>query len=120
MTGIGKSVGARLRELRELRQVSRDDLAAALNTTADEIAAYEAGARIPPASLMKISASLSVTVQALFLGSKENLPEDPVVTEAPSALEGHDLIKAFVKIRDSRLRAALIEIADYMAWPENQ
>lgn len=119
MTGIGKSVGARLRELRELRRVSRDDLAAALNTTADEIAAYEAGARIPPASLMKISASLSVTVQALFVGTKATPPEEPATDEAPSASEGHDLIKAFVKIRNPRLRAALIEIADYMAWPES-
>ena len=123
MTNIRKVIGARLQELRELRRVSREDLAAALDTTVDEIAAFEAGARIPPASLMKISLSLSVTVQALFIGSGDPVPEaataaGPPSAEGPSAMEGHDLVKAFVRIRDPRLRAALIEIADYMASPE--
>ena len=119
MTRIGKVVGARLRELRELRQLSRDDLAAALHTTVDEIAAYEAGAQIPASCLMQISVSLQVTVQAFFIGPSEEPDDEAPSLGAPSPAEGHNLIKAFVKIQDPRLRAALIEMADYMASPEN-
>ncbi len=64
---LNAHLGMMVERLRLRRQMSQDELAAAIDTTPDEILAYESGAeRIPPERLLKIANLLQVPLSSFF------------------------------------------------------
>ena len=111
--GVDAIVGGKIAEMRELRGMTLADLAAAIDASVSEIAAYERGARVAPTRLVMISRALRVSLGA-FLFDIDCHPfggqRGPV-----SPAEGLRFVRTLNRIRNPDLRAALLDIADYLA-----
>jgi len=121
-----KHVGARVRMRRMMLGMSQEKLGDALGLTFQQVQKYEKGAnRIGASRLQQISQILQVSVSFFFEGapSAPGLPTDGLA-EAPSPAyvadflatsDGLALTKAFMGIKDAKLRRRIVDLVEQIA-----
>ena len=66
-------IGKNIKELREARQETMEDLSKAVNTSASAIAMYETGKRIPRDEIkIRIAEHYAVPVESIFFQKKQH------------------------------------------------
>lgn len=116
-------VGARIRTQRKLTGMSQTQLANQLGITFQQVQKYEKGTnRVGSSRLARIAEVLGVQISFFF----ENDPSfagkdfDPLVDADPifgfiNTKDGLELNKAFVAIKDDRIRRSIIKMAETVA-----
>ncbi len=118
-------VGARIRARRILMSMSQEKLGEALGVTFQQVQKYEKGVnRIGAGRLHQIADMLAVPISFFYDGLPSDLiePEGGLRDSAAlaydtnlSAEEGRMLVSYFTRIRSSRMRRALLDMARSMA-----
>src|SRR5262245_34438141 len=120
-----KHVGARVRMRRKMLAMSQEQLADALGITYQQVQKNEKGAnRIGASRLQQISHILRVPVAFFFEGAP-NVPGLPgTMDEAPlltyvsdflATTDGLALSKAFMRIKDPKLRRRIVDLTEHLA-----
>ena len=116
---IDVHVGMRVRARRKMLGMSQSALAATLGCTFQQVQKNERGTnRIGSSRLFQIAATLDVPVSYFFEGAETKLPgynaqmEDGDVFERE---ETKELVEAFYRISDPRVRKKIVGLARLMA-----
>jgi transcriptional regulator with XRE-family HTH domain len=121
-----KHVGARVRMRRMMLGMSQEKLGDSLGLTFQQVQKYEKGAnRIGASRLQQISHILQVPVSFFFEGAPQ-APGQPTAgfSEAPSPAyvsdflatsDGLALTKAFMGIKDAKLRRKIVDLVEQIA-----
>lgn len=122
-------VGSRIRLQRNLKNMTQQQLSGRLGVTFQQIQKYEKGTnRVGASRLQAISEILEVPVSFFFsnpaedndfTGREDGFAEEgaaPLISEC-SAAEGTELMRAFIKIRDPKVRRKIIDLT--MALADN-
>jgi len=122
---IDKHVGSRVRMRRMMLGMSQEKLGDALGLTFQQVQKYEKGSnRIGASRLQQISLILQVPISFFFEGappppgSEAGLGEAPspaYVTDFLATSDGLTLVKAFTRIRSSKLRRRIVDLVEEMA-----
>ena len=123
---VDRHVGSRVRMRRMMLAMSQEKLGDALGLTFQQVQKYEKGTnRIGASRLQQISDILQVPVSFFFEGAPTvGTQASTGMTEAPSPAyvsdflatsDGLALTKAFVQIKDSKLRRRIVELVEAMA-----
>jgi transcriptional regulator with XRE-family HTH domain len=117
---IDKHVGSRVRMRRVLIGMSQEKLGEALGLTFQQVQKYEKGTnRIGASRLQQISTILGVSVSFFFEGApgeesgKSGLSDSgssAYVVDFLSTTEGLQLNKAFVRIKDPKVRRRVVDL----------
>ena len=117
---IDKHVGSRVRMRRVLIGMSQEKLGEALGLTFHQVQKYEKGTnRIGASRLQQISTILGVSVSFFFEGApgeesgKAGLSDSgssAYVVDFLSTTEGLQLNKAFVRIKDPKIRRRVVDL----------
>ena len=122
---IDKHVGARVRMRRMMLSMSQEKLGDALGLTFQQVQKYEKGTnRIGASRLQQISHILQVPVSFFFEGAPHNPGHSGGMAEAPSPAyvsdflatsDGLSLTKAFVRIKNGKLRRRIVDLVEQIA-----
>lgn len=116
---IDIDVGSRIRVRRKLLGLSQSRLADALGITFQQVQKYEKGSnRVSSSELQAISQILGTTPSALFGEegpSSDRIPEISDIELHIGSAEGLALNKAFVAIKDDRIRRSIIGLVKVLA-----
>jgi transcriptional regulator with XRE-family HTH domain len=127
---IDRHVGSRVRMRRMMLGMSQEKLGDALGLTFQQVQKYEKGAnRIGASRLQQISQILQVPVSFFFEGvpaprvesRPEGLGEAPspaYVSDFLATSDGLALTKAFVRIKDAKLRRRIVDLVEQIAREE--
>ncbi|MGL4323650.1 MAG: helix-turn-helix domain-containing protein [Beijerinckiaceae bacterium] len=128
---IDRHVGSRVRMRRMLIGMSQEKLGEALGLTFQQVQKYEKGTnRIGASRLQDISGVLGVPVEFFFDGAPHSVPpgDQPqgfaesagtaYVADFLSTSEGVQLNRAFVRIKDGRVRRKIVELVASIAGEE--
>ena len=116
---IDKYVGSRVRMRRMMLDMSQEKLGNALSLTFQQVQKNEKGTnRIGASRLQQLSHILQVPVSFFFEGAPEQSVANSQRDEAPvtyvmdflSTADGLALIKAFIRIKDSKLRRSIVNL----------
>jgi transcriptional regulator with XRE-family HTH domain len=122
-----KHVGSRVRMRRMMLAMSQEKLGDALGLTFQQVQKYEKGTnRIGASRLQQIAQILQVQVSFFFegapaaitIGRHEGLSEAPspaYVSDFLATSDGLALTKAFMKIRDAKLRRRIVDLVEQIA-----
>jgi transcriptional regulator with XRE-family HTH domain len=127
---IDRHVGSRVRMRRVLVGMSQEKLGDSLGLTFQQVQKYEKGTnRIGASRLQQIAKILQVPVSFFFEGA----PVDAGLVDGPgfedtggtaymsdflSTVEGMQLAKAFMRIKDVKVRRRIVDLIESMAPPE--
>ena len=122
---IDKHVGSRVRMRRMLMGMSQEKLGEALGLTFQQVQKYEKGTnRIGASRLKQISQVLGVPIGFFFDGAPVGAGEEGGFAESPSTgyvadflstSEGVQLNKAFIRIRDQKVRKRIVDLVNALA-----
>ncbi len=118
---VDVQVGKRLRQRRMLLGLSQEKLAVSVGLTFQQIQKYERGAnRIGAGRLYDLSRQLDVPIGYFFEGLGIDGPPQAggsaLVKSPPQhRRENADLIRAYYRIQDPRMRACMLELCRAMA-----
>ncbi|MGL5735106.1 MAG: helix-turn-helix domain-containing protein [Beijerinckiaceae bacterium] len=128
---IDRHVGSRVRMRRMLIGMSQEKLGEALGLTFQQVQKYEKGTnRIGASRLQQIAMVLGVPVEFFFDGAPQDAmqadqaagfgeaPGTAYVADFLSTSEGVQLNRAFVRIRDGRVRRKIVELVTSIAGDE--
>jgi transcriptional regulator with XRE-family HTH domain len=128
---IDKHVGSRVRMRRMMLSMSQEKLGDALGLTFQQVQKYEKGTnRIGASRLQQISHILQVPVAFFFEGAP-NLPgggRSDGMSDAPSPAyvsdflatsDGLSLTKAFMRIKDAKLRRRIVDLVEQIAGEDD-
>jgi transcriptional regulator with XRE-family HTH domain len=127
---IDKHVGSRVRMRRMMLNMSQEKLGDALGLTFQQVQKYEKGTnRIGASRLQQIAHILQVPVSFFFEGAP-HLPGQTAggLSEAPSPAyvsdflatsDGLSLTKAFMRIKNSKLRRRIVDLVEQIAGEED-
>jgi transcriptional regulator with XRE-family HTH domain len=126
---IDKHVGSRVRMRRVLIGMSQERLGDALGLTFQQVQKYEKGTnRIGASRLQQISRILGMPVEFFFEGapSGEQEPlagfnevaDTPYVADFLSTNEGVQLNRAFLRIKDPKMRRRVVDLVNAIAGEE--
>ncbi len=117
---IDKHVGSRVRMRRMLVGMSQEKLGEALGLTFQQVQKYEKGTnRIGASRLHRIGTVLGVPIEFFYEGAPHANAGQAGFAEAPastyvsyflSTAEGVQLMKAFLAIKDAKIRRKLVEL----------
>ena len=122
-----KHVGSRVRMRRMMLSMSQEKLGDALGLTFQQVQKYEKGTnRIGASRLQQISHILQVPVSFFFEGapSPHGLGHSDGMREAPSPAyvsdflatsDGLSLTKAFMRIKEAKLRRRIVDLVEAIA-----
>jgi len=124
-------VGSRVRLRRMMLGMSQEKLGESLGITFQQIQKYEKGTnRIGASRLQHIARVLSVPVSFFFEDAPGAAAEQPggmaepksthYVVDFLSSAEGLQLNKAFIRIKDSKLRRKIIDLVRALAGEEEE
>jgi|SRR6266700_1117443 transcriptional regulator with XRE-family HTH domain len=126
---IDKHVGSRVRMRRMMLSMSQEKLGGALGLTFQQVQKYEKGTnRIGASRLQQISQILQVPVAFFFEGAPTFHPQDESLSEAPSPTyvsdflatsDGLALTKAFMEIKQPKLRRRIVDLVEEIAGRED-
>ena len=122
-------VGTKLRARRTKLGMSQTPLADALGMSFQQVQKYEKGAnRIGAGRLQHIAQILKMPVQSFFEGAPNVPGEERAQTDAPFpkfvsdylvTSDGLNLTKAFMQIRDPKLRRSIVNLVEQIADSED-
>ncbi len=124
---IDRHVGSRVRMRRMMLGMSQEKLGDALGLTFQQVQKYEKGTnRIGASRLQQISNSLQVPVSFFFDGAPElpgekrpdgmaEAPSPAYVSDFLATSDGLALTKAFMRIRDAKLRRRIVDLVEQIA-----
>jgi transcriptional regulator with XRE-family HTH domain len=122
---IDRHVGSRVRMRRMMLTMSQEKLGDALGLTFQQVQKYEKGTnRIGASRLQQISHILQVPVSFFFEGAPTLPGAGEATREAPSPAyisdflatsEGLSLTKAFMRIREPKLRRRIVDLVEAIA-----
>ena len=122
---IDKHVGSRVRMRRMMLSMSQEKLGGALGLTFQQVQKYEKGTnRIGASRLQQISHILQVPVAFFFEGAPVAQAPAEGFSEAPSpsyvsdflaTSDGLALTKAFMEIKEPRLRRRIVDLVEEIA-----
>ena len=126
---IDKHVGSRVRMRRVLIGMSQERLGDALGLTFQQVQKYEKGTnRIGASRLQQISRILGMPVEFFFEGSptvEQRVPEGlnevadtPYVADFLATNEGVQLNRAFLRIKDPKMRRRVVDLVHAIAGEE--
>ncbi len=127
---IDRHVGSRVRMRRMLVSMSQERLGDALGLTFQQVQKYEKGTnRISASRLQQIAKLLSVPVAYFFEGAPTgDLAVDgfaestspAYVSDFLATSEGVPLTKAFVRIKDSKVRRRIVDMVEAIAESQDE
>ncbi len=119
-----RHVGSRVRMRRMMLGMSQEKLGDALGLTFQQVQKYEKGTnRIGASRLHQIARVLSVPVEFFYEGAPQvegagsggggfaEAPPSGYVSDFLTTSEGLELIKAFIEIKDPKVRRKLVDLA---------
>jgi transcriptional regulator with XRE-family HTH domain len=120
---VDKHVGSRVRMRRMMLGMSQEKLGDALGLTFQQVQKYEKGTnRIGASRLQQISDILQVPVSFFFEGAPtlpsagpggmSEVPSPAYVSDFLATSDGLALTKAFVQIKDSKLRRRIVDLVE--------
>jgi transcriptional regulator with XRE-family HTH domain len=120
---VDKHVGSRVRMRRMMLGMSQEKLGDALGLTFQQVQKYEKGTnRIGASRLQQISDILQVPVSFFFEGAPTvpgvvpsgmgEVPSPAYVSDFLATSDGLALTKAFVQIKDSKLRRRIVDLVE--------
>ena len=122
---IDKHVGSRVRMRRVLLGLSQEKLGEALGLTFQQVQKYEKGTnRIGASRLQQISKVLGMPVEFFFEGSPQSDgdvagfrdgADTTYVSDFLATNEGVQLNRAFLRIRDGRVRRKVVDLVSALA-----
>ena len=122
---VDRHVGSRVRMRRMMLEMSQEKLGDALGLTFQQVQKYEKGTnRIGASRLQQISHILQVPVEFFFEGAPDLHGSDEPGREAPSpsfvsdflaTSEGLSLTKAFMRIKEPKLRRRIVDLVEEIA-----
>jgi transcriptional regulator with XRE-family HTH domain len=122
---IDKHVGSRVRMRRMMLSMSQEKLGDALGLTFQQVQKYEKGTnRIGASRLQQIAHILQVPVSFFFEGAPHSPGHTTGMSEAPSPAyvsdflatsDGLSLTKAFMRIKNSKLRRRIVDLVEQIA-----
>jgi transcriptional regulator with XRE-family HTH domain len=117
---VDRHVGSRVRMRRILLGMSQEKLGEQLQLTFQQIQKYEKGMnRIGASRLQQISRILGVPVEYFFEGAPQLSERPPVENgfddQGDATYEGVQLNRAFLKIKDPKLRRRVVELVTAIA-----
>lgn len=114
---IDVTIGSRVRNLRESKNISEEILASRIGVTYKQIQRYERGtSRLSIMQLVEIAEALNAPVSAFFDGVDKRKPENDNLTPLQTATkQGLALLKAFHSIDDAPLRYKILKTVEAMA-----
>jgi len=125
---IDKHVGSRVRMRRMMIGMSQEKLGEKLGITFQQIQKYEKGTnRIGASRLQQIATVLSVPVSFFFEGAPtpegasgefSEASSPAYVSEFLASSEGLALTKAFMKVKDAKVRRRLVDLVEAMVAEE--
>jgi transcriptional regulator with XRE-family HTH domain len=121
-----RHVGARVRMRRMMLSMSQEKLGDALGLTFQQVQKYEKGAnRIGASRLQQIAHILQVPVSFFFEGAPDvpglqsagmaDTPSPAYVSDFLATSDGLALTKAFMKIKDAKLRRRIVDLVEQIA-----
>jgi transcriptional regulator with XRE-family HTH domain len=126
---IDKHVGSRVRMRRMMIGMSQEKLGEKLGITFQQIQKYEKGTnRIGASRLQQIATVLSVPVSFFFesapipdgAGGGLSEPASPAyVSDFLATSDGLALTKAFMKVKDAKVRRRIVDLVEAMVAEEN-
>lgn len=124
-----RHVGSRVRMRRMMLGMSQEKLGDALSLTFQQVQKYEKGTnRIGASRLQQISGILQVPVSFFFEGAPQTGEAPAGMNEAPSPAyvadflttsDGLTLTKAFMQIKNPKLRRRIVDLVEQIAEDEN-
>lgn len=119
---IDKHVGSRVRMRRLMLGLSQEKLADAIDLTFQQVQKYEKGTnRMGSSRLQQIANVLQVPVTFFFEGAPGQpkldgkAPSPAYVNEFLSTSDGLALTKAFMQIKDPKLRRSIVNVVEEIA-----
>ena len=126
---IDKHVGSRVRMRRMMLAMSQEKLGDALGLTFQQVQKYEKGTnRIGASRLQQISHILQVPVAFFFEGApnlhsavdgSKEAPSPSYVSDFLATSEGLSLTKAFMRIKQPKLRRRIVDLVEEIAGDED-
>ncbi len=109
-------VGQRVRARRKMLGLSQTQLGDELGVTFQQVQKYERGTnRIGSSRLFKVSSTLDVPIAYFFEGAETKLPgyqqQEAVSENAMEREETRELVDAYYRIADPRIRTKIIGLA---------
>jgi transcriptional regulator with XRE-family HTH domain len=130
---IDKHVGSRVRMRRMMLGMSQEKLGDALGLTFQQVQKYEKGTnRIGASRLQQISIILQVPVAFFFegapvvsgefepVGGMQEAPSPAYVSDFLATSDGLSLTKAFMRIKDAKLRRRIVDLVQQIAGEETE
>src|ERR1700730_10635503 len=127
---IDKHVGSRVRMRRMMLAMSQEKLGDALGLTFQQVQKYEKGTnRIGASRLQQISHILQVPVAFFFEGAPnlhgsadggmKDAPSPAYVSDFLATSEGLSLTKAFMRIKEPKLRRRIVDLVEEIAGDDD-
>jgi len=117
-----RHVGARVRMRRLMLDMTQTELADGLGLTFQQVQKYEKGAnRIGASRLQHIADILQVPISFFFEGAGEAgefkaiEPKSLFVSDFLASSEGVALVKAYMKIKDAKLRRCIVQLVEQIS-----
>lgn len=122
-TKVDEHVGRRVRDRRELLQISQEALATKLGISYQQLHKYETGEnRMTAGRLFLVATALETNIPHFFEGLqpvsralKRGVAEDAADFEGPDDVEMADLVMIFRSIADPSARKAVVALARKLA-----
>jgi transcriptional regulator with XRE-family HTH domain len=122
---VDKHVGSRVRMRRMILGMTQEKLGDALGLTFQQVQKYEKGAnRIGASRLQHLSHILQIPVPFFFEGAPHVPGQSDGIVEAPwhdyvsqflATTDGLALTKAFMRVKDRRLRQSIVALVEEIA-----
>ncbi len=127
---IDKHVGSRVRMRRMMLNMSQEKLGDALELTFQQVQKYEKGTnRIGASRLQQIAHILQVPVAFFFEGAPHlpgqtggglsEAPSPAYVSDFLATSDGLSLTKAFMRIKNSKLRRRIVDLVEQIAGEDD-
>jgi transcriptional regulator with XRE-family HTH domain len=126
---IDKHVGSRVRMRRMMLSMSQEKLGDALGLTFQQVQKYEKGTnRIGASRLQQIANILQVPVSFFFegaphlpghIGGMGEAPSPAYVSDFLATSDGLSLTKAFMRIKNSKLRRRIVDLVEQIAGEDD-
>jgi transcriptional regulator with XRE-family HTH domain len=119
---IDVHVGSRVRTQRRALGLSQEKLGTALGLTFQQVQKYEKGTnRVGASRLQHLARILQVPIGHFFEGApgqlkaKGNAPSSAFVSDFVTSTEGLTLAKAFIQIKDAKVRHHIVKLVGEIA-----
>ena len=126
---VDLAVGAHIRLVRKMRGLSQQGLAEAVGVTFQQIQKYEKGSnRISASRLQHTARVLEVSPGYFFEGAPTDSAEPGFAEESSqsyvvdflASTEGLQLNRAFLRVRDPKVRRRIVDLVTALATPDGE